>query len=325
MTKKIKILAIDGGGIRGIIPALVLAEIERRTQQPTSSLFDLIAGTSTGALLAMALVTPDKQGNLRYTAEDVANLYETHGSTIFSRSNWYSLTVLNNVARAKYPPEGLDTVLDYCFGDLNLSEAIGNVLITSYEIQSRKPWFFRSRKARIARTCDFKMRDVVRASTAAPTFFEPAQIFHPDEPNYFALVDGGLQANNPALCAYVEARDKNPDVEEFMVVSLGTGDHTRPIDFEESRRWGLAGWSQHIMDMVFDATSSTVDYQLRHLLPVCKDGIQHYYRLQTRLNGASDDLDDTAPENFIGLKTLAGQLIHENDSVLDDIVTQLLS
>lgn len=324
MQKLHKILAIDGGGIRGIIPAIILAEIERRSGQPIVSLFDLIAGSSTGAILAVGLTVPDEQGNPRFTAEDMARLYEVEGPMIFSRSMWRAMQSLNNITTVKYPPEGIDTVLDYCFGDLNLSDSLGNVLITSYEIQLRQPWFFRSRKARNATQCDFKMRDVVRSSTAAPTYFEPAQVFHPEAESYFALIDGAMQANNPALCAYVEARDKNPGINDFLMLSLGTGDMREPIDFEESRSWGLAGWSQHIMDIVFDAMSSTVDYQLRRLLPVCKDGNQHYYRFQTFLDGASDDLDNVTEKNIIRLKELANDMIEANDEQLDRIVDMLL-
>lgn len=324
MEKLHKILSIDGGGIRGIIPAIVLSEIERRSGQPIVSLFDLIAGSSTGAILAMGLTVPDEQGNPRFTAEDMARLYEVEGPMIFSRSMWRTVRGVNNITSVKYPAQGLDTVLDYCFGDADLSESLGNVLITSYEIQRRQPWFFRSRKARRSSHCNFKMRDVVRASTAAPTYFEPAQIFHPDAEDYFALIDGAVTANNPALTAYVEARDKNAEVNDFMMVSLGTGDVKQRIEFEEARSWGLAGWAQHLMDVTFDAMSSTVDYQVRHLLPVCRDGQQHYYRFQTRLTGANDMLDDTSASNINRLKELASDLIDKHDERIDRVVDMLL-
>ena len=91
MPKLHKILAIDGGGIRGIIPAIVLAEIEHRSGQAIVDLFDLIAGSSTGGILAMGLNTPDEQGHPRFTAEDMIRLYEVEGSTIFSRSMWRAM------------------------------------------------------------------------------------------------------------------------------------------------------------------------------------------------------------------------------------------
>lgn len=325
MSRLFKILAVDGGGIRGIIPAIILAEVERRSGHAIVDLFDLIAGSSTGSILVMGLAAPDSQGNPLYTAEELARLYEIDGPNIFSRSMWKAMTAVNNIRGVKYPADGIDAVLDRCFGNLELADALGNVLVTSYEIQRRQPWFFRSRQARQMRKFNFKMRDVVRASTAAPTLFEPAQIFHEDAENsYFALIDGSLTANNPALAAFAEAKNKNPHAEEFMLVSLGTGDHTRPMDFEEARQWGLAGWSQHIMDVVFDSMSTTVDYQLRRLLPICRDGLQHYYRFQIKLIGASDDLDNVTNENIEGLRKLANQLIQENDERIDKIVDMLL-
>lgn len=325
MSKFIRILAIDGGGIRGIIPAIILAEIEHRSGQPTIDLFDLVAGSSTGGLLVMGLATPDEQGNPRYTAEELARLYEVDGPTIFSRSMWRAMTAVNNLTGVKYPSDGIDSVLDRCFGDLNLSDALGNVLITSYELQRRQPWFFRSQKAQRSHRCDFKMQDVVRSTTAAPTYFAPSQVFHDDAPEgYFALIDGSMTANNPALCAFAESKHKNPDADNFLVVSLGTGDHTRPINYEEARQWGLAGWSQHIMDIVFDAMSTTADYQLRHLLPTDKHGVQHYYRFQIGLIGASDDLDNATEKNIEALRHLAIQLIRENDEQIDQIVDKLL-
>lgn len=324
MTKPYKILSIDGGGIRGIIPAIVLGEIERRAGQPIVSLFDLMAGSSTGSILAIGLATPDAHGNPRFTAEELTRLYETEGATIFSRSMWRAMQSFNSIATVKYPSLGIDTVLDYCFGEHMLSEALGDVLVTSYEIRRRQPWFFRSSKARYSSTCDFRMHDVVRASTAAPTFFEPAQVFHPDAEDYFALIDGSMQANNPGLCAFVEARDKHPEHRDFMMVSLGTGETRKPIDYEEARAWGLAGWAQHLMEITFDAMSSTVDYQLRHLLPTCSDGEQHYYRFETRLDTENEALDNSSPKNVARLKELAQEMVRENDARIDRIVELLL-
>lgn len=83
MSKTIKILSIDGGGIRGIIPALILAEIEQRTGKPICQMFDLIAGTSTGGILALGLTRPDDTGQPAYRAEDLVRLYKTEGPVIF--------------------------------------------------------------------------------------------------------------------------------------------------------------------------------------------------------------------------------------------------
>lgn len=326
MSKTMKILSVDGGGIRGILPAMILAEVERRTGQHTAHLFDLIAGSSTGGLLTMGLTVPDEQGQPLFTAAELALLYEQEGASIFSRSMWHSVRAMHNINGSKYPAAGIERVLERAFGDKMLSDAIGNILITSYEIKRRQPWFFRSHKARTSTMCNFKMRDVVRSTTAAPTFFSPAQVFHPDLPDdYFALIDGSMNSANPALCAYVEAKTKYPDVDNFLLISLGTGDNTQPLNYEESKQWGLAGWSLHIMDIAFHAMSGVVDYQLRHLLPSTQDGSRNYYRFQTLLtDGASDEMDDTSPRNIAALKCLGNKMIEANDALLDQIAEKLL-
>ena len=86
MANVVKVLSIDGGGIRGIIPAMVLMEIERRTQRPIATLFDLVAGTSTGGILALGLAKPNGQGRPEHSAESLLGLYENDGAKIFSRS-----------------------------------------------------------------------------------------------------------------------------------------------------------------------------------------------------------------------------------------------
>ncbi|MBK8983022.1 MAG: patatin-like phospholipase family protein [Ignavibacteria bacterium] len=85
-----KILTIDGGGIRGVLPARILHEIEKRTKKPIAELFDLIAGTSTGGILALCLTKPDSKGNPRYKALDILKLYEEEGKKIFKKSPWKS-------------------------------------------------------------------------------------------------------------------------------------------------------------------------------------------------------------------------------------------
>ncbi|MEO1088356.1 MAG: patatin-like phospholipase family protein, partial [Acidobacteriota bacterium] len=89
MTRKI--LAIDGGGIRGLIPALVLEAMEEKTGRPVSEIFDLVAGTSTGGILALGLVRPGDGGGPAYSAADLAELYERRGGQIFTSSGWHRL------------------------------------------------------------------------------------------------------------------------------------------------------------------------------------------------------------------------------------------
>jgi patatin-like phospholipase/acyl hydrolase len=317
----IKILSLDGGGIRGIIPAMVLNEIEKRTGKPVSRLFDLIAGTSTGGLLAVGLTKPDAQGKPEYSAQDMVKLYEEHGKDIFYRTCWYRITSLGFLADYKYPPEGMEKVYARYFGSARLKEALCNVLITAYEIEIRSPFFFRSTRARELASYDYTLQDVAFAATAAPTYFSPYKLTIEDG-EYYALIDGGVYANNPGVCAYIEGRITWPD-EDILLLSLGTGEQKMPLSYDEAEKWGLAGWARPLMNIVFDGVSDTVDYQLRLLLPPRKPGGPRYYRLQPEMKQECQ-LDNASPENIRKLKMRARMLIEAHSDSLDLLCHQLL-
>lgn len=312
MKETKRILSIDGGGIRGIVPAMILAELERKTGKPVSEIFDLIAGTSTGGILALGLVKPGADGRPAFSAEELVALYENEGKHIFSRPVWYRLRAVGNLVEEKYPSDGIDRVLDSYFGRARLSDALTDVIVTAYEIERRMPWFFSSRKARhrVEAEGDFLMSSVARATSAAPTYFEPLKVDRGNRGDYLAFIDGGVFANNPALCAYVEALKMFPDA-DFVVVSLGTGEQTRRIPYEEAKHWGLAAWAQPVLATMFDGVSDTVDYQMRKLLPRIEE-TERYYRFQAKLETGSDDMDDTSRTNLRALKLLAEGLLRDN-------------
>ena len=195
-----------------------------------------------------------------------------------------------------------------------LSRAVTETLVTSYELETRQPWFFARHKALDDPSFDFPMRFVARATSAAPTFFEPDGLTA-TTPNG-GLVDGGVFANNPAMCAYVEMKKLRPDA-DFLVVSLGTGQHTRPIHYAEAKEWGLAQWAKPILSVVFDGVSDTVDHQMRIL---CAES---YYRFQTELDIGSDDMDNTSATNLAALGLKARQLVEENRGRLEQLAARL--
>jgi uncharacterized protein len=324
MLKPLKVLSIDGGGIRGVIPAMVLATIESRTGKPVAELFDLIAGTSTGGILALALTKPDAHGKAQYSAADVVSLYEKQGRRIFHEPAFARFLSLGNLLDERYPSEGIEAVLDEYFGETPFSDALTDVLITSYETERRFPFIFKSRRARRRAAYDFPMKAVARATSAAPTYFEPLKLATGDVHEYYSLIDGGVYANNPALCGYAEARTFYPELEEVLVVSLGTGDLTRPLRFEDARSWGLAGWAKRILDVVLDGVSSTVDHQLRQLLPPGPDGSKRYWRFQVRLHEDNEAMDDARPRNIRALKLLAESLIRERSDDLNLLCEKLV-
>lgn len=317
----VKVLSLDGGGIRGVIPALVLTELEQRAGKPISQLFDLIAGTSTGGILALGLTKPNGMGEPEYRAADIVDLYANEGKRIFSRSIWHKTRAVGSLLDEKYPASPIEGVLDEYFGDARLKDALTDVLVTSYEIEKRSPWFFRSRKAREDEQFDFPMKEVARATSAAPTYFEPAKLEAKGTVDYWALIDGGVYANNPTMCGIVEAK-RSHGADELLVVSLGTGQLTRRLVYEEAKDWGLVGWARPVLDVVFDGVSDTVDFQAEQLCDVV-EGERRYYRFQAALEIGNDDMDDASATNIHALRVLADELISTQSDDLDAVCAAL--
>jgi patatin-like phospholipase/acyl hydrolase len=309
----VRVLAIDGGGIRGIIPALVLADLEQRTGRPISDLFDLIAGTSTGGILACALARPGTGGAPRFSAQELVQLYVEEGPGIFDRGLLKRVTSADGLIDERYEDDGLRAALERYLGATRLAEARTPLLVTAYELESRFAFFFRSTRATTDPTYDFAMTDVAHATSAAPTYFEPVEVRDVAGARRYVLIDGGVFATNPAMCALAEISRAGdaPDVE--LVLSLGTGQHTRPIRYDDARGWGRLQWAPKIVDVVFDGVAETVDFEAAHLLG------DRYVRLQTALAPAGDDLDDASAENLAALRTTGEALIRERAADLERV------
>lgn len=211
MTYTWKILSIDGGGIRGIVPAVILRALFQKLEYDgietdVSKIFDLIVGTSTGGILALGLTTSKAGATQFRTPADMLNLYKEKGSAIFPGDG----KLIDTISGPTHNEQGFNQILLDEFGDTKLSQTATNVLVTSYEIDVRAPFFFKSWEATDSQQ-DFRIRDVARATSAAPTYFAPAKISSIAEEtkrrkNYKYLVDGGVFANNPTLCALAEVR-----------------------------------------------------------------------------------------------------------------------
>jgi predicted acylesterase/phospholipase RssA len=291
----VNVLAIDGGGVRGLIPAIVLAEIERRTERPIGEMLDLIAGTSAGAIITCGLARPDP-----LPATQIAELFERESPRIFDRSLLKVVTSAGGLLDERYDSDGLVDTLTRHLGEARLAEAAPPVLLTAYDLERRRAVFMRT-------TDDLSMVDAAHASSAAPTYFEPVRV------DGMTLVDGGVFAINPAMCAYAEA-----DGRLDLLLALGTGEHTRRLPYEEVRDWGQLEWARPVIDVVFDGIADAVDEQLSRLLG------SGYVRLQTPLDEASDDLDDASEENLAALRREAERLIAARDDEIDRVCEQLI-
>ncbi len=295
----------------------MLTELERRTGRSVAETFDLVAGTSTGGILALALTMKGSDGGPAWSAEEMIALYEEEGPSIFSRSLWDRVRSVEGLFDEKYPPEGMEKAFRTYLGEARLSEALTEVLVTAYEIEQRTTFFFKSTKARADERDDFAIRDAAQATSAAPTYFEPVRLEREHGRPDLALVDGGVFANNPAMCAYAEAlKDEGDD--EIVLLSLGTGELTRPLPYEDAKDWGLAEWAKPIIDVVFDGVSDATDHHLEQII-----GRERYFRFQTRLDRARDDMDDASKGNLHLLKQEAEELLRDERDRFEQLIAAL--
>jgi patatin-like phospholipase/acyl hydrolase len=309
-----KVLSIDGGGIRGLIPALVLAEIERRTGRRIAEMFDLMAGTSTGAIIAAALARRGEDGSPAHTAEEVADLYRTEGPKIFDRSLRQQITSVGGLVDERYDDAALNQALATYLGEARLKEVLTDVLLTAYDVEGRFAFFFRSSRARLDDAYDFSLAEAVRASSAAPTYFQAVEVTDAAGARTYPLIDGGVYAVNPAMCAYAEVAG---GTELEVLASLGTGAQTKSYAFDDVKDWGKIEWVVPLIDMVFDGVADTVDFQAATLAG------DRYRRFQATLRYASDALDDASASNLRRLEGDAERLIAERSADIETLCEEI--
>jgi len=342
MAKKIRILSLDGGGIRGIITCVILKYIEEQLQKldnPNAKIgdyFDLIAGTSTGGILASILLFPGNDKKAKYSVETALDLYAKRGETIFNVNFWQHLINPFGLFSEKISQRGLEKQLEEVFGNLEIKNFIKPSLITSYDIFHRRAKFFTSHEAG-SNVENFLVKDVCRATSAAPTYFEPAKIksLYGQE---FILIDGGVYANNPALCAYAEARKIEfskitndpskpdyPKVSEMIIVSVGTGEVLKPYTFKQFEKAGKVKWIQPLIDILLSANVETTDYQIRKMYDTLGPrSSKNYHRLMPSLKNASSEMDDVSEKNIYELIQAGLAYIDQNRKELNDIAKKLI-
>lgn len=337
------ILSIDGGGIRGIIPAIILARLAQDLKglgddRPLYSHFDLVAGTSTGALLSLGITLPglgirqeagertavrhiSRKGFFRkeevldgyiVRAGDpacLAGLYLDNAKKIFHQKG----RLFGTVFADKYDAASLEDFLLASYGDVRLSAALVPCLAVAYDSLSGRAVVLSSYNE----WKDMEARCAARASSAAPLYFPPFYTRDP-EGRQAALLDGGLVANDPALVAYCEARRLYPHCSRFHILSLSTARGIYTFNPQEGLT-GIAGWAEPVMKMYPSAQMSLVEQSLSCLPDVV------YTRISGSVSREKIRLDDTRDESMRILVEGAGKLYEEKKAEIIAYLTRLAS
>lgn len=316
---KYKVISFDGGGIRGLITAVWIEALEKKLGSPLREYVDFISGSSTGSILAAAI-------SCGIPASEVVSLYKKEGQKIFpglAGKSWsrFKRTFSEGFSAPKYDDQGLGEVLKNAFSKKNnnikFCDLETKTLITSYDVQNRQPIIFKSWRDRYD-DCD--LWEVVKASCSAPAYF-PAHIMNlygADVP----LIDGGVVANNPSACLLSSVLKEDSaneegiyaDTSKIILASFGTGQCTRPINIEDSRKWGALEWALPIIDVLFDGSSDATDYFCSQMIPK-----EQYFRFQVTLDKAYDDMDNADKTNLNALESLANSYLNGPERGIEKI------
>jgi predicted acylesterase/phospholipase RssA len=352
------ILCLDGGGMRGIIPSVLLDKLAHLVKayddtKPFYSHFDLIAGTSTGGLLALAMTTPPQYLNIeKEEGEDIEikfeipkqsfidkvkrkplpkkkddiliprgsdcskliSIYKENGSKIFPAQT----RLFGQLLRDKYRAEPLEDFLKSFFNDSKLSQCLVPTMVVSYEIQEGKPYTFKSWDSK-----DFYIKEAARATSAAPTYFPPVILHERTTEKKLTLVDGAMVANNPIIIAYGEAQKLYPNCKKFHILSLSTASIMFGFGDEEFTG-GVMGWIDPSKGAPIQKIYASSQMQMADYVAENNSDIE-YTRVDYSFENDTFKLDDTSSYAISKLEESGNIVYEKNEEKIIDYVEKLIN
>ncbi|CAL4991385.1 unnamed protein product [Urochloa decumbens] len=366
--KYITVLSIDGGGMRGLIPLVILEFLEKELQKlggederiRISDYFDVIAGTSTGGLIATMLATPkDKEDTIKrpkYTAKDITNYYKDLGPQIF-KSSWWG-TIKHWIWGPKYGDgKVLHEAIQTEMGELMLSDTVTSIVVPTFDVSLMAPIVFSSFKNDRRPITNQLLSDVCIATTAAPTFFPPWTVKgrrdRDGNPHILNLIDGGMVANNPTMLAIGAVERQivkenpdffpvvadspsslgNPDVSKsegfkrYLILSIGTEYNRGHYSLDEIKNKGKAMWAIPAIDMLMCASEFLVNFNVAIFFQSQGDP-ENYLRIQAT-DGTFQDkklpLDAASKDDIRDLQRIGADLLDKTQGRTNEITLRFTS
>nr|XP_043616293.1 patatin-like protein 2 [Erigeron canadensis] len=337
----ITILSIDGGGVRGIIPSVILSFLEAELQKidgenaRLADYFDVISGTSTGGLVTAMLTAPNEENRPLFAAKDITDFYLEHCPRIFPHDDnpfGHAEKVIRALSGPKYEGVYLHELVQDLLGNTKLHETLTNVVIPTFDIKRLQPTIFSSYQLKKNPSLDAMLSDICIGTSAAPTYL-PSHTFATQDPEgnlleEFNLIDGGVAANNPTLVAISEVTQeitagsmdffpiKPTEYGRFLVLSLGTGSprFEEKYDASKSSSWGVFGWlassgSTPLIDVFTQSSGDMVDYHISTVFQGLHSA-ENYLRVQDdTLSGDVASMDLATKKNLEDLVQVGEELL----------------
>ena len=335
--KTLRILSIDGGGLRGVVPVSILAEFQNKLKVYSGKdiwqCFDLIAGTSTGGLITSAITLKDKNApapTAKYSLNDILNIYIDRGKHIFPQHSrlgnfWHGL---KDIFRPTFSDSGIAKVFSDVLGENRISDCLTKIMVSCYDLNNNMPLFFKSLDHEINPSLDAKLYDICRATSAGPTYLPAYAFNYPKNPEtelpHRNCIDGGVYVNNPSMAALAEVvknfkyydssilKKEDIDFNKIFVLSVGTGTFSASIKDSESARKGELYWAKNISDIMMRGVNKTTDYEMNEIM---EDG--NYLRLSINIdNEKHADMSDSSQEtmNYL-IKATQDQVLSNSEKM----------
>lgn len=319
------ILTIDGGGTRGLIPLMYLEYLERISQQATVSMFNLMGGISTGAIVISSLsrARNDHDHLLEYSAKQVARLYRENAPSFFKANAMYSFVSLKGLLLPLFNSENKNNYFKDKFKSIPLGDISNEIAIFSYDVIRKKVLLFCNWSGCDKKLQRYSMASIVSAATSIMGVFSPMTFFSEDNIVTHVGSDLSILSNNPAYITYKLATRICPDVKHYVVVSIGTGHYPEMGNTRDTYDWGLFKWIPNVLAAANEVSSGMVSEYLKDIVWLERSHLQDnqlpklvYIRLNPPLRWSESSPIATSPEEFDYFEQAARNDIKSNALLL---------
>jgi len=328
---KIIILSIDGGGIRGIVPAAILSYLEKEIQKiqkdyriKIGNLVDFVAGTSTGSIVGSMMLIPNHKKYPKYTMDEIVQMYFDMGDDVFKNHFWHNIKTLWGLLGPKFPSSNIEPLLLKEIGFCKLEDLVKPCMFSGYDIEKRKVIFYTNNDIN-KKYKNYYVKDIIRGSTSIPSYFPPARF--KDGVNVNTIIDGGVFANNPSLAAYIEVSktlSENMNPHKMIVISLGTGDiNHKSYSYKKTKKWGKTQWLMPIIDVLLASHSEVTSYEMEKLFKAYNSS-ENYKRINPPIIFGDSNALNGSKENLTNLLKDTNNYINDNKEMLNDLVMKIL-
>jgi len=322
---KVRVLSLDGGGIKSLITLKMLAYLEKETGKKTGEIFDYIAGTSSGGMLTLYLTMPEEHDchKPKYSANEVITLFQEDSKLIF-KAKPTAKCLTKPAVQLFSTPYDLKTMMGMTenrFTANRMRDAVTDAFVLTFDTETNMPVPFTSYDGNYN---DAKMSTVAAATSVAPFYFSPINYYDKKLNRNRTLIDGGLVAKNPSVFAYEEAKKRHPG-KDVMMLSLGAGYQEKlGYNYDKLKNWGFFKYSLPTYTFMLDGVTNTNDLYMDNLAKIDKN--LKYCRFQPKLDkkdGFDNRPDNIEQENFDILLGIGDRYVEAMKPELDKIVKEL--